>query len=129
VSELSKSSKLFGKACVAGPQFVWQRKSRGSPLAPTSTATSSEEVDSHDSAVVLADGKVLWKGGDLETWRRCWVAIGVRRKSRRNLVETLSNNDLCDLWWRGVVVKVRCRGNEEMLASMETLRCWHLERR
>jgi len=118
VSELSKSSKLFGKACVASPQFVWRRKSRGSPLAPTSTATSSEEVDSHNGAVVLVDGKVLWKGGDLETWKCCWVAIGVRRKSRRNLVETLSNNDLCDLRWRSVVEKVRRRGNDEVLASM-----------
>jgi len=27
VSELLESLKLFGKACVVGPQFVWRRKS------------------------------------------------------------------------------------------------------
>jgi len=78
--------------------------------------------------VVLVDGEVLWKGEDLETWKRCWVAIGVRRKSQRNPMETLSNDDLCDLRRRGIVEKVRRHGNGEVLASMETLRCWHLER-
>jgi len=52
--------------------------------------------------------EMLWKGGDLETSRCCWVTIGVRKKLRRSSVKTLSSEDLCDLWWRGVLETAAC---------------------
>jgi len=99
---------------------LWRRKSWGSPLVPTNSATFGEEVDSHNGAVVLVDGEVLWKGGDLEMWRRCWVTIGVRRKSRQNHVETLRSLAAThcrkgEVSWKRLGVSFN--GNVEVLAS------------